>query len=75
VNIVQRRIRQALRERGNVWGSVSALAREIGVSAPFLTMVLSGRKRPGPKVLAYFGLKARETYYQRPVGRDSALAP
>ena len=38
------------------------VAAEAGVSAGFITAVLKGRKRPGPKVLAYLGLEARESY-------------
>jgi len=69
VNIVQRKLRRTLKERGIRRGALAALGREIGVSGQFLGMVLSGRKRPGPKVLGYLGLEARETYHRPKVER------
>ena len=33
------------------------LAAELGVSEPFLSMVLNGKKAPGPKILKAIGLK------------------
>ena len=44
------------------------VAAEAGVSAGFITAVLRGRKRPGPKVLAYLGLQAFESYRARRAG-------
>ena len=35
----------------------AALAREIGVSAPFLCLVLQDEKDPGDKILSYLGLQ------------------
>lgn len=45
------------------------VAAEAGVSAGFITAVLRGRKRPGPKVLAYLGLEAYESYRRAPRAR------
>lgn len=38
------------------------VAAEIGVSAGFVTAVINGKKRPGPKVLRYLQLEAFEAY-------------
>ncbi len=37
--------------------SLRAYAREIGVSAPYLSDVLRGNRNPGPKILKFFGLQ------------------
>lgn len=50
------------------------VAREAGVSAGFITAVLRGRKRPGPKVLAYLGLEAYESYRRAPRARVASVA-
>jgi len=44
------------------------IAREVGVSAGFISAVLLGRKRPGPRLLAYLGLEAYEAYRRRRAG-------
>jgi len=38
------------------------IAEEAGVSPGFISAVLAGRKRPGPKLLAYLKLEAYEAY-------------
>jgi hypothetical protein len=75
VNIVQRRLRQILRDRGDRWGTKIELASEIGVSGPFLTQVMNGRKLPGPKILAYLGLEARQAYRTRRTPEPVEVAP
>lgn len=59
MNLVRRELSRVLRTRHL---KRVELAQEIGVSAPFLSAVLRGRKRPGPKVLRYLGLVAYEAY-------------
>jgi hypothetical protein len=41
------------------------IARQVGVTPGFIGAVLRGRKRPGPKLLAYLELEAYEAYRQR----------
>lgn len=41
-------------------GTNTAAAKKLGISRPYLRELLNGNRNPGPKVLAYFGLK-RET--------------
>lgn len=43
-------------------GSGHKLARKWGVSPPFLSMVLTGRRAPGPRVLQALGLEQRVVY-------------
>ena len=50
------------------------IAQAAGVSPGFVSAVLNGRKRPGPKLLAYLGLEAYEAY-RRPKNRAPELAP
>jgi|GEM_PF-4516284 transcriptional regulator with XRE-family HTH domain len=37
--------------------SIREYAKEIGVSAPYLSDVLHGNRNPGPKILKHFGIK------------------
>jgi hypothetical protein len=57
MNIVRKRLAAKLLE-----SSATAIGKEIGVSSSFVCAVHSGRKRPGPKVLAFLGLEAFEGY-------------
>ena len=41
-------------------GSLRNVARELGVSHPYLSRVLSGRRSPGPKLLHALNLRVRE---------------
>lgn len=43
-------------------GSYRALAREVGVSAAWLHQVIKHGKQPGPKVLAFLGLRPAPGY-------------
>lgn len=43
-------------------GSQKAFAELCGVSAPFLSDVLRGYRRPGEKILSYIGIKKTEDY-------------
>ena len=47
---------EVLRARITRAGSQSQLAQELGVSEGHLSDVLSGRRRPGPRLLAAIGL-------------------
>lgn len=53
-------------------GSLTRTAEKIGVTKAFLSMVLRGRKLPGPKVLDYLGWEKHEIYTRtrrgRPIG-------
>ena len=40
-------------------GSRSNCARHLGVSRAFITMVVEGQKKPGPRILADLGLELR----------------
>lgn len=57
MNIAVRKLKELGRTHNN-----SELARQIGVTPGFIGHVLKGRKRPGPKVLAYLGLESYEAY-------------
>jgi len=59
-------IRDRLRRCVTLAGSQRALADKIGVSAPYLSDVLLGRRPPGPTILAYLGL---ERHYRKKVTR------
>ncbi len=43
-------------------GSMAELARQIGVSGQFVGDLVSGKKKPGPKVLDKLGVKAMTVY-------------
>jgi len=56
-------------------GTQAALAEEIGVSPPFLCLVLKGTKAPGAKILGFLGLKAQKVRRYERIngnGRDSS---
>ncbi len=57
MNLAQREL--AARCRGRTLRDVG---REAGVSGAFVGKVLNGRKLPGPRLLAYLGLEAYESY-------------
>jgi predicted transcriptional regulator len=46
------------------------LAEEIGVSSPFLCLVLAGKKSPGPKILEYLEMSEVKRYER--ISTDSA---
>lgn len=49
-----------------VYGTTQgALAKEIGVSGAFLSMVLAGRKKPSAKVLQFLGIEVEKTVTYR----------
>lgn len=60
MNIVRRELKNQCRGR-----IVREVALEAGVSRGFIFAVLAGRKKPGPKLLAYLGLEAYEAYRRR----------
>jgi transcriptional regulator with XRE-family HTH domain len=39
--------------------SLRAVARSLGVSAPYLSDIMLGRRQPGPKVLAALGIERK----------------
>lgn len=41
--------------------TMRALARELGVSAPYISDIVAGRRTPGPKVLDPLGMEAVTT--------------
>jgi transcriptional regulator with XRE-family HTH domain len=48
------------------------LAREIGVSETYVSLVLAGKRQPGPKVLTFLGLRrvvTRTITYKRAAQR------
>lgn len=78
MHLAQKLITEILRQPppGRSWGhrTVAGLAREIGVSAPFLHQVRAGVRRPGPKILRYLGLEAYEAYRRVEAGREGSPA-
>ena len=50
-------IPQKLSEWAERLGSQRALAKELGVSEPYLSDVIRGRREPGPKLLKARGLE------------------
>lgn len=50
-------IPQKLSEWAKRLGSQRALAKELGVSEPYLSDVINGRRDPGPKILKALGLE------------------
>lgn len=75
-NQVQKLIAELLRQPRSLEDhrnqTVAGLAREIGVSAPFLHQVRAGVRRPGPKVLKYLGLEAYEAYRRAGNGSEGS---
>lgn len=69
MNILRRELSARCKGRMKV-----EVAREVGVSAGFIGAVLRGRKRPGPKVLAYLGLEAYEAYRRRRISDTTTTA-
>lgn len=55
-------LRAAIRERIERAGSGRALAEELGISASFLSSLLSGRSKPSPRVLEALGLRRVDRY-------------
>ncbi len=53
-------------------GGVSALAREWGVSPCYISQVLKGRMRPGPRILKPLGLKRVATVEFTPAAKSPA---
>ena len=63
---------QWLRQAAKRAGSQNALAEELDLSAPYLSDVLQGHRRPGPKLLAKCGYRSEPRYYliSEPSGSD-----
>jgi len=62
MNLAQKRLAALRRTRGL---TLAQLADAIGVTEGFISHVIRGRRRPGPKVLRWLGLTAREVYQQK----------
>lgn len=63
-------IPQKLRQWAERLGSQRALAKHLGVSEPYLSDVIHGRRDPGPKLLKALGLDRVVSY--QPAKRGSA---
>ena len=61
-------IEKELRRRLNAAGSQTALAKELGVSLPYLNDVLRGRREPGESILRPLGARRVVTYRKREDG-------
>ena len=70
MNIVRKELAARLKHR-----TATDIARELGVSSSFICAVQSGRKLPGPKVLAFLGLEAYEAYRRRRAAALQCPAP
>jgi hypothetical protein len=46
-------------------GSQTALAKEIGMNAMYLSDIIRGQRQPGPKLLAYYNLRASRVYVEQ----------
>ena len=51
-----------LRKRLDKAGTQTALAKELGISKPYLSDILKGKRDPGPKVLAQLGIRRVVTF-------------
>lgn len=49
--------------------SMRVIGKRIGVSRQHIHAVINGRTKPGPKILAFFGLERIELYKNNKVGR------
>lgn len=59
---------QALIRKRMANKSMRKVAKELGVSAPFLSLVMSGKREAGPKLLAALGLErttVKKTSYRK----------
>ena len=54
-----------LRREADTLGSFAKLAQRIGISAAYMSDVMSGKRNPGPKILQYLGLEKRASYEKR----------
>ena len=45
--------------------TLRGMAREIGISAPYLQQVLKRERPPGPKILGYLGLEKLPISYRK----------
>lgn len=64
--IPETEILAALRRAIEKAGSLRAYARKIGVSAPYLSDVLRGRRSPGPRLLTPLGFSVHvEVHHSR----------
>lgn len=52
---------EMLRKRAHA-SSIRAVAREAKCSAAYVSDVLSGKRAPGPKILAYLGIEKAVRY-------------
>jgi hypothetical protein len=60
--ITEAQVLARLKYAAKSFPSDSAFARELGVSQPFLSNVMMGKKKPGPTILDYLGLKRVVVY-------------
>lgn len=53
-------------------GSARKLARKIGVSTTFISLIVNGKKEPSGKVLAFLGVrKVTRSWYERDGGPEA----
>lgn len=71
MNIAQRMLTDLVKQ-GLQKKDVAAL---VGVTPAFIGAVMSGRKRPGPKILKFLGLQAYETYRRVGPSRAPVMPP
>ena len=50
----------------------SALAKQIGITRQYLSMILSGERPPGQKVLDFLGLREKTVYERHNGERDES---
>ncbi len=56
---------ELLRQRAKRIGSQQRLAETLGVTPPYLSDVLGGRREPGPKILKALRLRRQVVYVRR----------
>lgn len=61
MNISHGDVIDMLRRASKAAGSEREYARLIGVSSPYLSQVINGRRLPGPAVLRHLGLRRVKT--------------
>lgn len=62
-------LRSLLRERCEVVGGVRAWSRAKKISAPYVSRVISGQRKPGEKILKALGLEESTVYVTKSSGR------
>jgi transcriptional regulator with XRE-family HTH domain len=55
--MTEKEVRDILRQRARELGTRVALAKELGISTPYLSDILNGNRAPGTKILKALGIR------------------